>query len=122
MLVLERREAAARLLPTLQSERDVQGEAGYHRGHEGWTVAEKALGQQVVECVSCGRAAVVVCLHCHPTCGDVPKRYTVDQIEEMVLRWCGWPERTIQNIRYVVKCQETTERERRETSLPEPLP
>lgn len=79
-------------------------------------------GSQVVECSGCGRAAVVVCLNCHPTCGDVPKRYTADQIEEMILRWCGWPQTTIENVRHAIKAHEGTERERQLTTLPEPHP
>jgi hypothetical protein len=57
---------------------------------------------QIAECEKCGRAAVVVCLECHPTCGDVPKRYTADQVEEAITRWCGFPERTIENVRHAL--------------------
>jgi hypothetical protein len=54
---------------------------------------------QVVECASCGRAAIVVCGSCNTT---DPKRYTADEIEEMILRWCGWPDRTIENVRHAL--------------------
>lgn len=65
---------------------------------------------QVVECATCGRAAVVLCGNCiAPGEGQVPqvKRYTADQVEEMILRWCGWPQRTIENVRHAFAMEAT---------------
>jgi hypothetical protein len=58
---------------------------------------------QVVECASCGRAAIVIC----PTCTKPGGRqvYTADQIEEAILRWCGWPDQTIENVRHAMKME-----------------
>lgn len=78
---------------------------------------------QVVECATCGRAAMVVCGVCLGVQDGMeatePKRYTVEEIEEMILRWCGWPDRTIDNLRYALKAEDTTARERRLTTLKE---
>lgn len=103
--LLELRERQAPLLPPLRDQRDLSRQAGYARRDEGRKVGQETKVSQVVECATCGRAAVVVCLECHPVCGDVPKRYTGEEIEEMILRWCGWPDRTIENVRHALKME-----------------
>lgn len=71
--------------------------------------AEK-LKAQVAECEKCGRAAVVLCGNCiAPGEGQSPqvKRYTADEVEDMILRWCGFPERTIENVRHAFAMEAT---------------
>ena len=58
-----------------------------------------------VECPGCGRVALVLCGNCQATPPDAPKRYTLDEVEDMILRWCGFPERTIENVRHAFKME-----------------
>ena len=58
-----------------------------------------------VECPGCGRVALVACGHCHGTIADEPKRYSADEVEDMIVRWCGFPERTIENVRHAFKME-----------------
>lgn len=64
---------------------------------------QRGPGRQTIECEMCGRVAVAVCGHCSVPPPEQPKRYTGEQIEEMILRWCGWPDRTIENVRHALK-------------------
>jgi hypothetical protein len=63
---------------------------------------------QIVECATCGRVAVALCGFCNTTTNlepEQPRRYTGDEIEEMILRWCGWPDGTIENVRHALKME-----------------
>jgi len=59
---------------------------------------------QIVECQTCGRAAIVLCGACNQPAGE-PKRYNLAEVEEMILRWCGFPERTIENVRHAFEME-----------------
>lgn len=61
---------------------------------------------QIVECATCGRVAVVLCGSCSVP-PDSPKRYTADEVEDAILRWCGFPERTIENVRHAFEMERT---------------
>jgi len=58
---------------------------------------------QVVECEKCGRAGIVICPTCTKPGGT--QVYTADQVEDAILRWCGFPERTIENVRHALKME-----------------
>ena len=61
---------------------------------------------QTAEGATCGRVALVLCGICHVPENE-PTRYTPDEVEDMILRWCGFPERTIENVRHAFKMEAT---------------
>jgi hypothetical protein len=85
-------------LSAVRPERHLPQQTRYTGSAARWKVEEKAVSQ-VVECSTCGRAAVAVCSFCNTTAQDL-KRYTAEQVEDMILRWCGWPDRTIAIVRH----------------------
>lgn len=65
---------------------------------------------QVAECASCGRVAVVLCGNCIRPAGtrsNPVRLYTSDQVEEAVLKWCGFPAQTIENVRHALAMEAT---------------
>jgi len=64
---------------------------------------------QTAECTKCGRVALVLCGNCiAPGEGQEPqikRAYTADEVEDAIMRWCGWPGPTIENVRHALKME-----------------